>query len=191
MGTLARRWNHMNSVQTWLNLHHLFLWCFTVSKVLSQALSNLIICGARKAGYYTLLLQMRKQRLEMIKRFAQGHTANKAVKPGLGPRISATWDLPSETCWGKLRSQLLVQVPTEHPDPMLQGGTLLVLPILDAVSLTRITQMGCTPSRHRCYTERCLQWALQLGNLWTWQETLLRTTEPTLWDENLIQHPTQ
>lgn len=85
----------------------------------------------------------------MGKRFAQGHKANRAVEAGDSGRGLTTPKILSKAHIAHHGSSQVV--PTEHLDPTLQGGTL-ILPIFNARSLTRITHIGHTPPRHRSYT---------------------------------------
>lgn len=86
----------------------------------------------------------------MDKRLAPGHKANRAVEAGDSGQGLTTPKIPSKAHHVAHHRSSQV-VPTEHLDPTLQGGTL-ILPIFNAPSLTRITQVGHTPSRHRSYT---------------------------------------
>lgn len=76
----------------------------------------------------------------MTKRFAQGHMANKAIKGGTLAQDFCYPRFPSKSHHVAHQGPFSREVPTEHPDPSLQGGTLLVLPILNSGSLTRITR---------------------------------------------------
>lgn len=112
----------------------------------------------------------------------------KVVRLGSWPRISATCEtIPQTQAEGSLAHSFFVQeLPTTCVDPILQGGLLLMLPILHVQSLTRTIQTGRIPSRRGCYTEQWPQWALWLGNSETRWEHLLRT-EPTLgWNYNVL-----
>lgn len=72
----------------------------------------------------------------MDKRLAPGHKANRAVEAwGLWPGVDHPQDsLKAHHVAHHGSSQV---VPTEHLDPTLQEGTL-ILPIFNAPSLTRI-----------------------------------------------------
>ena len=84
-------------------------------------------------------------------RFAQGHKANKAIGGGGDSgRGLTTPEIPSKAHHAAHHGSSQV-LPTEHLDPALQGDTL-IFPIFNTPRLTRIPQVGHTPSRHRSYT---------------------------------------